>query len=128
MTAFMGPGTLLNHFKLIPPKSSTMFQFIVQLIIFSIGILIVICTGYKVQNRTWNFDTFFILIAKPEMNCLSVSVFTNLNKRHNRKQKQQIVFGFLLTSLIPMIDIWPGLYLWFSYGAYNRLAWINSSR
>ena len=28
--------------------------------------------------------------------------------------------GFLLTSLIPMIDIWPGLYLWFSYGAYNR--------
>ena len=27
--------------------------------------------------------------------------------------------GFLLTSLIPMIDIWPGLYLWFSYGAYN---------
>ena len=25
-----------------------------------------------------------------------------------------------MTSLIPMIDVWPGLYLWYSYSAYNR--------
>ena len=45
-----------------------------------------------------------------------------IRKSSNKRQRGQIIMGFLLTSLIPMIDIWPGLYLWFSYGAYNRLA------
>ena len=41
---------------------------------------------------------------------------------------QQVIVGFLLTSLIPMIDIWPGLYLWFSYGAYNSLGNFSNLR
>ena len=56
MTAFMGPGTLLNHFKLIPPRSSNLFQFIIQILIFSIGIIIVIITGFTVPNQTSGYS------------------------------------------------------------------------
>ena len=45
----MGPGTLLDHLKIIPPKSSTMVHFVVQIVIFASGILIVLRTGSVVQ-------------------------------------------------------------------------------
>ena len=47
--SFMGPGTLLDHLKIIPPKSSTMVHFIVQIVIFASGILIVLRTGIVVR-------------------------------------------------------------------------------
>ena len=48
---FMGPGTLLEHLKIIPPKSSTMLHFIFQVFIFATGILIVLRTGYIVFSN-----------------------------------------------------------------------------
>lgn len=48
--SFMGPGTLLDHLKIIPPKSSTMVHFVIQNVIFASGILIVLRTG-KVLHK-----------------------------------------------------------------------------
>ena len=91
--SFMGPGTMLDHFKVIPPKQSNILQFLAQVLICSFSLGVVIFTGFKCFHGTRTFRV---------------------------GEKRAVVMGYLMTLIIPMVDVYPGLYLWYSYTAYNR--------
>ncbi|CAG5078879.1 Oidioi.mRNA.OKI2018_I69.PAR.g9111.t1.cds [Oikopleura dioica] len=92
--SFMGPGTMLDHFKVIPPKQSNILQFLAQVLICSFSLGVVIFTGFKCFQGTRTFRV---------------------------GEKRAVVIGYLMTLIIPMVDVYPGLYLWYSYTAYNSM-------
>ena len=57
----------------------------------------------------------------PDFLNLNGSIYFKMEKRRlTRREYNQVIIGFVMTSLIPMVDVWPGLHLWYSYSAYNR--------
>ena len=91
---FMGPGTLMDHFKVIPPKQSSFLQFLAQTIICLFSIIVVVYTGVRCFYGMRNLRT---------------------------SEKRAVIMGYLMTLIIPMVDVYPGLYLWYSYTAYNSM-------
>ena len=91
---FMGPGTLMDHFKVIPPKQSSFLQFLTQTIICLFSISVVVYTGVRCFHGT---------------------------RVLSKNEKRAVIMGYLMTLIIPMVDVYPGLYLWYSYTAYNSM-------
>ena len=59
----MGPGTVLEHLKIIPPFDSSIFQFSMQATIFIICISIVTITAVKIfrSKMRRNHDKIFFI-------------------------------------------------------------------